>query len=210
MKNSLLLLAAIIPAIVCGCAATSLKQTWKSPDYQGGPVQKIAVVVVEERDLQRSVLENGFAAELQSRGQAARTTYKLLTLPEIKADKPAAARRLLEAGADTVLIVRLADQVTRDRQVRVSPDHFSPADSSFATMDWRDYYMAGDTGMGTVWGELRQDVYLDSSLHDLKTGKRLWSGVTKTVLKEGSDRLAELKPLTAKVVTALRKDGLIR
>lgn len=208
MKNSLLLLAAIIPAVLCGCAATSLEQTWKAPGYQGGPVQKIAVLVIEERDLQRSVLENAFAAELQKQGQAMLPTFKLLRLPEIKADKEAATRKLREAGADTVLIIRLADQVTRDRQVEVTPDRFSAAYSSYGMSDWYGYYLG--TGMGTVWGDLRQEVYLDSSLHDLETGKRLWSGVTKTVLKEGSDRIEELKPLTSKVVTALRKDGLIR
>ncbi len=208
MKNSLLLLAAIIPAVLCGCAATSLKQTWKSPDYQGGPVQKIAVLVIEERDLQRSVLENAFAAELQSQGQDMLPTFKLLTLPEIKADKQAATRKLREAGADTILIIRLADQVTRDQQVQVAPDRFSPAYSSYGMSDWYGYYLG--TGMGTVWGDLRQEVYLDSSLHELDTGKRLWFGVTKTVLKEGSDRIEELRPLTSKVVTAMRKDGLIR
>ncbi|MGC3958585.1 MAG: hypothetical protein QM813_11785 [Verrucomicrobiota bacterium] len=209
MKN-VSLFAVGLAVVLCGCAATSLKQTWKAPDYQGGPVQKIAVLVVEERALQRSVLENAFAAELQKQGQAMLTTFKLLTLPEIKADKQAATRQLQEAGADTVLIIRLADQVTRDQAIRVSPNRFSPVDTSFGAMDWHGYYFGGDTGMGTVWGELRQDVYLDSSLHDLKTGKRLWSGITKTVLKEGSDRIEELRPITSKVVTAMRKDGLIR
>jgi len=208
MKNSLLLLAAIIAAVLCGCAATSLEQTWKAPDYQRGPVQKIAVLVIEERALQRSILENAFAAELQSQGQAMLTTFNLLTLPEIKADKQAATRKLREAGADTILIIRLADQITRDRQVEVTPDRFSPAYSSYGMSDWYGFYLG--TGMGTVWGDLRQEVYLDSSLHDLETGKRLWSGVTKTVLKEGSDRIEEIKPLTTKVVKAMRKDGLIR
>jgi len=208
MKNSLLLLAAIIAAVLCGCAATSLEQTWKAPDYQRGPVQKIAVLVIEERTLQRSVLENAFAAELQSQGQAMMTTFNLLTLPEIKADKPAATRKLREAGADTILIIRLADQITRDRQVEVTPDRFSPAYSSYGMSDWYGFYLG--TGMGTVWGDLRQEVYLDSSLHDLETGKRLWFGVTKTVLKEGSDRIEEIRPLTTKVVKAMRKDGLIR
>ena len=207
MKNASLLVA-VLTVVLCGCAATSLKQTWKAPDYQGGPVQKIAVLVIEERDLQRSVLENAFAAELQKQGQDMLPTFKLLTLPEIKADKQAATRKLREAGADTILIIRLADQITRDRQVQVTPDRFSAAYSSYGMSDWYGYYLG--TGMGTVWGDLRQEVYLDSSLHDLETGKRLWFGVTKTVLKEGSDRIEELKPLTTKVVTAMRKDGLIR
>jgi hypothetical protein len=64
--------------------------------------------------------------------------------------------------------------------------------------------------MGTVWGSVRDDVYLDTSLYQLKTGQRLWSGLTLTVLKEDMDRVAEMTPLVTKVLAAMRKDGLVR
>jgi hypothetical protein len=57
---------------------------------------------------------------------------------------------------------------------------------------------------------MKQDIYLDSSLFDLKTGQRLWSALTSTVLKENADRLVVADSLVAKVVGAMRKDGLIR
>jgi hypothetical protein len=48
----------------------------------------------------------------------------------------------------------------------------------------------------------------------LQSDKKLWSGVTETVLREDTDRLAEVGPLVTKVVAALlaalRADDLIR
>ena len=56
---------------------------------------------------------------------------------------------------------------------------------------------------------MRESVYLETSLYDLKTEKRLWSGVTETILTENVDRVAELDPLVEKIVAAMRKDGVI-
>jgi hypothetical protein len=64
--------------------------------------------------------------------------------------------------------------------------------------------------MGVIWGSMKQNLYLNSSLFDLKTGQRLWSATTLTVLKENADRLEVADSLVAKIVGALRKDGLIR
>lgn len=210
MRNISLLSVAVLAAVLCGCAGTSLKQTWKAPDYQGGPVQKIAVLTVDERELYRTALENSFVNELRARGQAAVITYDRLKLAEVKADKAAAIARLQAAGADTVLIIRFADQVTSDLSVRLSPGNATPAASDFSTFDWHDYYMASPSSMDTVWDDLRQEIYLQSSLHDLQTGKRIWSGVTRTVIKESTDRLALIQPLTTKVLAGMRKDGMIR
>jgi hypothetical protein len=63
--------------------------------------------------------------------------------------------------------------------------------------------------MGVVWGSTKQNIYLDTSLFDLKTGQRLWSALTLTLLKENEDRLVVADALVAKLVSALRKDGLI-
>jgi hypothetical protein len=64
--------------------------------------------------------------------------------------------------------------------------------------------------MGTVWSSAQRKVCLDTSLFDLKSGKRLWSGITQTVLKDDVDRVEELSALVTKVLAAMRKDGLVR
>jgi hypothetical protein len=73
-----------------------------------------------------------------------------------------------------------------------------------------DYYTVAFTDMGTVWSNTRMYVDLDTSLFDLNNGQRLWSCHTLTVLKEETDRLAEVDALVAKIIAALRKDGLVR
>jgi hypothetical protein len=64
--------------------------------------------------------------------------------------------------------------------------------------------------MSPTYGSLKQKVCLETSLYDLKTEKRLWSGLTLTSLKENMDRVAEMDPLVEKIVSAMRKDGVIK
>ena len=63
--------------------------------------------------------------------------------------------------------------------------------------------------MGVVYSQTTRDIYLDCSLFDLKTGKRIWSAVTMTALKETADRLEVVDSLVAKVVDAMHKDGIV-
>ena len=127
-------------------------------------------------------------------------------MPDIKADKEAAAARLRAGGAEVVLIVRLVDQTTYSRDMRATPERWVPTVSGYGTYGWHDYYSVAFVDMGTTWSNTRQNIYLDTSLFDLKTGQRLWSTLTLTVLKDDSDRLAEADALIAKVVQAMRKD----
>lgn len=195
-----------------GCAApSSVKQTWKSPSYNAGPVQKVAVVAVDERGLVRQGFENRFVRELKLGGQPAIVTHSLLSLPEMKADKKAAAARLRQDGADTVLILRLAGQTSDAYQVRATSSAYVETVTGTETgVGGFDYYTVAFTDMGTVWSSTKTAVDLDTSLFDLNTGQRLWSCHTLTIVKEDTDRVAEADPLVAKIVAALRKDGLVR
>jgi hypothetical protein len=200
----------ILAVLLCSCAATSIKTTWKSPDYQGAPVQKVAVLAVEDRASIRRPLERECAKQLALQNQGALTTYELLSLPEIKENKDAAAARLRQAGADAILIMRLVDKVSYERQVRTSPAAFVPTTTGYGSFGWYDYYSVSFMDMGTIRNTSRDYLYLDTSLYDLNTGKRIWSCLTQTVLTEDADRHAEIKPLVTKVLARLREDGLIR
>jgi hypothetical protein len=209
-KITQLLIIAAAAIILSSCAATSVKQTWKAPDYSGGPVRKLAVLAVEERGMLRQALENRFNNQLKAAGQEAVVTHQLLSLQNIKEDKQAAAERFKEAGADSILIVRLVDMQSHTREVRATSAAFVPVTTGFENYGWYDCYSVAFMDMGTVWGSLKQKVLLETSLFDLTTGKRLWNCLTETTLKEDMDRLEEADALVAKVVAAARKDGLIR
>ncbi len=198
-----------VAILLCSCAATSVKETWKAPDCLQ-PVGKIAVLTIEQRGLLREGFENRFVAQLTKAGASALVTYDLLSLPEIKADKRAAADRFRAGGAEAVLILRLVDVASSYRESRAGNERYVPVLTGITSMGWHDYYSVGLMDMSTTYGTLKQKVYLETSLYDLKTEKRLWSGLTQTVVKEDMDRVAEMDPLIEKIVVAMRKDGMIR
>jgi hypothetical protein len=207
MKLGLLAQCALA-LLLCSCAATSVKKTWKAPGYDG-PVGKMAVLTIEERGDLRQGFENRFVAQLTKRGSAAVPTFDLLSLLEIKQDKPAATERLRAKGAEAILILRLLDRTTSFREVQPTRDADAPA-MGFATLGWYDYYDVGFRSMNTPSSTLKENVYLETSLYDLKTQKALWSALTRTVIKEDMDRVAEMTPLVEKIVAAMKKDGVIR
>src|ERR1043166_8858089 len=96
-----------LAVLVCSCASTSVKHTWKTPDYQGGPRTKLAVLTIEERGMLRQAFESRFAIQLRQQGASVVTTFDQLSLPEISRDKQAAAARLQSAGADALVMLRL-------------------------------------------------------------------------------------------------------
>lgn len=213
MKANIHLLAfAALSLCFYGCAAPStVKQTWKSPVHNAGPVQNVAVVAVDERGLIRQAFENRLVRDMRRAGQSAFATHELLGLAELRADKKAAAARLRHDRADTVLIVRLADRGSEAYQVRAtSPRYVENVTSSETIIGSFDYYSVAFMDMGTIWSSSQMAVALDTSLFDLNDGQRLWSCQTLTLLGEETDRLAEADALVAKIVAALRKDGFVR
>ena len=71
MKLPIQLAALVLTVCLVGCASNSVKETWKSPAYQAGPVQKVAVIAVDERGLVRQGIENRYVRDLKARGQQA-------------------------------------------------------------------------------------------------------------------------------------------
>ena len=208
------LLVGAIAVLLVSCAASSVKKTWKAADYNGGPVTKVAVLTVEERGLIRQGLENRFRNQLEAGGQPALVSHALLSLGEIKENREAAAARVREAGADSVLIMRLVDSATHTREVRATSGVFVPVTTGIGTgytpYGWHDYYTIAFMDMGTVWGSVEQKVYLETTLFALKSGQPIWSAMTETVLREDMDRLEEADQLVAKILAAARKDGFVR
>jgi hypothetical protein len=195
---------------LCSCAApTSLKSTWKAPDYQGGPVGKIAVLAVDEGGSYRPMFEGQFVQQLEQQGQPAFKTLGLLTLPEIRADKEAAAAKLRAAGADSILVVRLIDSVNQSSLAPTTRGTTTVTTDS-GTVGCFEYVAAYTTSSGEMQMSLKLNVYLDTSLYELESRKKVWSGLTETILREDTDRLGEIQPLVARLVAALRADGLVR
>lgn len=198
-----------LATLLCSCAATSVKKSWKSPEYVGGPLTNIAVLTVDERGMLRKGFENRLANQLRKQGVSVVVSYELMSLNEINQDKKAAAARLRAAGAQAVAILRLADLKNSYREVRPGREAYSEFINGVGTDCWYDYYTVAFADMSPTYGSLKQNVYLETSLYDLTTTKRLWGGLTLTVVTETMDRVAEMDPIVEKVVAAMRKDGMV-
>ncbi len=204
------IIPAILSVILCSCAATSLKQTWKSPAWSGTPLKKSAVLTVDDRTLLRQGFENRFVLQLRNGGAEAFTTYGLLTLEEIKQDKKAAAEKFLAEGADSVIILRLVDTQTYYREYRPGDERYAGIVTGWVDQPWYDYCTLAFMDMSPTYSSMKVSVYLETVVFDLRSGKRVWSCLTDTVIKETTDRVAEMDPLVARILQAMRKDGVIR
>jgi hypothetical protein len=200
----------ILAALLCSCAATSVKNAWKSPQYQGGPITEAAVLTIDERVLLRQGFENRFVTQLREGGGKAITTFDILSLSEIKRDRAGAAERLRSAGAQGIVILRLMDSTSLYRESRPGSQRYAETITGFETTGWYDYYSIAYLDMSPTYGNQKQKVYLEASLFDLKTAKRLWSAMTETVFTESMDRVAEMDQIVAKFVAAMRKDGMVQ
>lgn len=208
LPHQLLLWPALL-ALLCSCATTTVKQTWKAPGLNQ-PVGKIAVITVDERGMLRKAFENRFVKQLIAAGTPAMVTYSQFTLEELKKDKRAAAESFQTNSAQAVLILRLVDLGIRQREIQPGGERYSPVITGFEYTGWYDYYTVGFMNMSPTYSSETQEVVLESSIHELTTGKRIWAGVTKTVLKEDMDRLAEMDPLVGKIILAMKKDRVIK
>jgi hypothetical protein len=112
-------------------------------------------------------------------------------------------------GAEAVLIVRLVDKISAYREYQPGRERYAPVVTGYDTLGWYDYYSVAFMGLSATYGNSSDKVFLETSLHDLKTEKRLWSALTQTVVTERMDRVAELDPLIEKIVAAMRKDGVV-
>jgi hypothetical protein len=208
-----ILAAAALTALFCSCAATTVKSTSKTPDFQGGRINKLAALAIDERPLLRQGFENRFVNQLRKGGATAVTTFNLLPLDEISHDKPAAAERFRAAGAEALVTIRLVDAATYYREFRSGPERYAETITGFEPGMWYgmwdNYYSVAFMDMSATYGSSKQQIYLETIVFDLKTAKRLWSALTETVFTDNMDRVAEMDPLVEKVVASMRKDGVV-
>jgi hypothetical protein len=134
-----LLFSCTAAGLLCSCAATSVKKTWKSPACTA-PVGTLAVIAVDDRPMLREGFENRFVTHLAKAGAQGVTTYDLLPLAGIKQDKAAAAQMLRGKSAAAVLIVRMLDNTSFYHEVQPWGEHYTPWLTGMDSIGWGDCF----------------------------------------------------------------------
>lgn len=182
---------------MAACDTTSIKDTWKDPQYSGPPLRNVLVLGVSKSAANRRVFEDGFTRALREAGLTALPSYPLLPDDgEIPHDR--IKRAVAQAGVDAVLVTRV---LRVDRNIQTSP-----ASMGVGIGVGRGFgrYHGGYSGYyGSAWNAM--DVYeyevstIESTLWDVKSDKVVWSGTSEA--SEPKD-VAQLTASLAKTLIA--------
>jgi hypothetical protein len=199
------LLLIVMPLFLVSCATstsrstTVMTDTWKDKSYQGKP-QKIMVIMAARSSDTRNLFEDRFAGELQGRGNDAFQSYDTIPFEQLR-DKELVKSKIMNSGADTVLVSRLVDTKTIESYnpglIYVVPDFY---------YDWWGYYAVVFADYGYT-GDVRV-AYIETNVYDVKTAKLIWSGNSRTERTYGEQELitAFIQRITKKLTSA----GLIK
>ena len=154
---------------LAACAATTIRDAWTDPSYQGGPFRKVLVLGVSRDMPERRVFEDAMVRRIAATGIDAVPAYR--HLPEgTKADEPTLDRAVRESGADGLVMSRIR---SIDRRTSVSTV-MVPARVGFG---WYPWY----AGWYPVTEVRRYDIaVVETSVFETATKRAVWTGVTET------------------------------
>jgi hypothetical protein len=170
-RLALLLFAALLAAVLGGCATTQVTRAWKDPDFPRATFNKVLVVFQNADPALRRILEDEMARDISNAVPA----YSLLGDAEIR-DVERVRTRLREQGFDSAVVMRV---VTVDREVT-----YSPARMYVVPGYYRGFYGYWRYGWGTVYdpGYLRTDriVHIATNVYDVRADKLVWASQSET------------------------------
>src|SRR5262245_1209309 len=192
------LLVVGLAGLALACATTKIETQWKDPsltaqDLAFGCV--IAIAQVEDGTLRR-VAEDELVRVLsaspraQARGMQTSPSYPLIEAREL-ADVEAMRRKVEAGGFDGAVVTRLLASQERGP--------YGPG--RYETMWGR--VVSYDPGYTTV----DQIVRIETSLYSIPEGKRLWSGVTRTLNPSDVPKLVE--EVAKAIAKELESQGLL-
>jgi hypothetical protein len=190
--------------VVCiagfGCASTSVVDTWRNPNYSGGPARSVLVVGISKQPSVRQTFEDEFTKRLQEKGVKAVASYTVIPeAGQVTADRLRTA--VEESGLDGVIITRLAKV---EKQRAVSPEYGPPyrygSYYGFYGDAWTGYYEPAPVYEYDV-------VVLQTTLFLLQQEKPVWSGTTETFAPQNIQK--ETAGFAEQVIKAMSRDRVI-
>lgn len=191
---------ALLSCALCAAASvplacstpTRFTSEWKDPSSANAHLSKVVVIALDLTPSQRRTLEDRMSAELIAKGTKASPSYSVLGDP--LPDRETAKAFLQKTGYDGALVVRLHN-VKQSEQYVNGPE----------TTVWGSPYWGYSTQPGYYVPQ--QTVTFESSLYDLRDGRRIWTATTDTDNPSSHDDFA--KSLSGEVIPRLEELGLV-
>jgi len=160
--------------LIMSCAGTEITQTPVDHAYKGGPVSNILVIAITGNEHNRRTYEKKFVARLKSVGVDAFASEEAIPMPpDLQLKKETIVNAVKQYENDAVIITQLIGKEKEDVYTR----------GGAARLGFFSY--TRDPGISST----NTIVRLETNLYDAKTGKLIWSGKSKTMSKDSTDRI---------------------
>jgi len=178
--------------LIISCAGTDVTQKQVDDAYKEKPVSDILVIAITGNEHNRRSFEKKFVAHLKSVGVDAVASEESIPMPpDLDLKKETILNAVNQYENDAVIITQLTGKEARDV-----------------------YNRGGVTRMGYFsysrnpgYSSTSTTVRLETNLYDAKTGKLIWSGMSKTLSKDSTDHI--MNDVIKAVITKLKQNKLI-
>ena len=178
--------------LMVSCAGTDLTETQVDGAYKGKPVSDILIIAVTGNEHNRRSYERKFVANLKSVGVEAVASEKSISMPgDLKIKKETILSAVDQYKNDAVIITQLVGKETKDVYQRGGVTRYG--------------YFGYTRNPG--YSSTTKKVRLETNLYDAKTGELIWSGISKTLSKDSTDRI--MNDVIKAVIANLKKNKLI-
>jgi hypothetical protein len=179
--------------LAAGCRSTNFATTWKDPAVDHLAFKDVVVVVLNSTPAERRAQEDVIVAQIKR--TKATPSYQLLSDEELK-DVPAAKQKIIDAGFDGAVVLRL---VSKEQETTYVP----------AQTNWDSQWNAPNY-YGTTQGRVVTDtvVRAEVDLYSVPQGRLLWAGSSDTLNPTGAAEFA--KEVAEAAAAELKKQGLIQ
>ena len=178
--------------LIISCAGTDVTQKQVDDAYKEKPVSDILVIAITGNEHNRRSFEKKFVAHLKSVGVEAVASEESIPMPpDLDLKKETILNAVNQYENDAVIITQLTGKEASDV-----------------------YNRGGVTRMGYFsysrnpgYSSTSTTVRLETNLYDAKTGKLIWSGMSKTLSKDSTDQI--MNDVIKAVITKLKQNKLI-
>jgi len=170
-----------------------MTSVWRDSQYTGGPLKKVAIILVSKNDLTRRIVEDEAARCLAGGATQAAPSYTVFE--KLDKDDTTIKDKLFAQGFDGALVGRLA-AIVKDETYRPPATYVTfggpyvgagPYFGTFGGYYGYAHTVAYDPGYHRV--DTR--VVVETILYKLPKGKPIWTGTTESMNPNSRDELVD-------------------
>ena len=201
LRLSVILLPLLL--LLSGCSKTSLVNSWHDDQYQGAKLNKVMVIGMLEKEVNRRFFEAEFVDRVKARHGSGVPSFRYIEHVGDIDSKDKLYKAVEESGVDSVLIVSVTSKKEEDHHTQ---GYFTWQPVMYPGY-WGYYHQAYTARYVPGHNLVNREVRLESRVYAVETGKLVWAGHSQTFNPTSVARV--VKQLSKLIIKDMRKAGLI-